>query len=150
MDQPGVTDGHQLIFPVFSSFFTLATMDWGVSFDGFKLLSLVCPVARIFTEFRQYRSRGCHIDSRSLILQATRFKSSLFDAITCIRSFQDLTKELAPSILKLGAQGIDVHTGFGELRQHPSSQSPPPAADRGRARLCVARAFNVFFGHVSP
>src|SRR5262249_6343006 len=29
--------------------------------------------------------------------QATRFKSALFSLMTCIRSFQDLTKDLAPS-----------------------------------------------------
>ena len=43
---------------------------------------------------------------------------SLFEAITPISSFQDLTKDLAPSSWSWAASAADVDAGLGELGEH--------------------------------
>src|SRR5262249_26668028 len=96
-DQSGVTDGHRVVFPVFSELFHgrnhgLGSQVW----TGFKRPSLV--LSRSEYLHASSADVNCeHVHDSTLILQATRFKCSLLSAITCIRSFHDLTKDLAPS-----------------------------------------------------
>ena len=57
---------------------------------------------------------------RALSCHATRLavSAALFDAITAISSFHDLTNDAAPSSCSLARERVDIDAGRGELRQH--------------------------------
>ena len=84
--------------------------------------------------------------SRGVYLAAAFFRALLFEAITAISSFQELTNDFAPSVLERGGQSVDIDSGVRELRQHLLAVTP--VCRQGRADFAViGESFQCSLGH---